>query len=134
LCGYSTYHEARKEFRKKVGEARFDGDHSDVVRVALIRVRRLGGAVETRHEWVREPADLKETVEVKYGFKIHGFQTANGLAYSANTEKFYSDYDTARDAAEQMCRGKEHPGVVIYKAVQLIRPVQPQIEVEHIDL
>ncbi len=67
-------------------------------------------------------------------YKIHGLDTVNGLATSANTKKFYETHDEAVTAAKQCCNKKEPPsGIVIFKAVTVVRPVHAPVEVVDVE-
>lgn len=89
-------------------------------------------------EWLRdecEPEDIADGVKVRFGYKIHGFKTANGLTQSANTLKWYEDYDRALAAAEGMVRRtNKDESIVIYKAIKLVRKVELPVQVEDIDI
>lgn len=78
--------------------------------------------------------NMRATVALKYGYKIHGFKTANGESASTNTVKFYATYDEALRAAERCVSKGCDEGIVIYKAVKLVRPVRPEVRIEEIDI
>lgn len=69
-------------------------------------------------------------MDIRKMYKIHGLDTVNGLANSANTRKFYETHEEAVAAAKNCCNKKDPPsGIVVFKAVTLVRPVHAPVEV-----
>ena len=85
---------------------------------------------------VPRKSDMADDIAVRFGFKIHGFHTANGTTRSANTQKFYESEDEATLAAERCMKrpNGDGDGIVIYKAIKLVRRKTPPIEIEEIAL
>lgn len=63
-------------------------------------------------------------LKLKYGYKIHGLSTVQGLTCSANTKKFYKTFEEAKRIAEK-CVRDNHESIVIFKAVAVICPELP---------
>lgn len=72
---------------------------------------------------------------VRYRYKLHGIDTVNGVSNSSNVCKFYETLEEAQQVAESYCARAYKPcdGIVIFKAVQLVRPVGRPIEVLSLD-
>ena len=135
-CAFRALSFARRGFANAVKQA---SDDSHIRRVTLWELSP--NRPDSKHdEWVRDDVTLKDEVEVRLSYKIHGFHVANGRARSTQTEKFYETEEAATEAAEGMARrsanssNAQSRGVVIYKAIKIIRPVKPVVEIETIDL
>ena len=69
-------------------------------------------------------------MHVKY--KIHALSTVEGTRRSAGNSKFYDTYDEALLAARRCFATKAPTGIVIFKAIKLVRTQEPPIIVEDI--
>jgi len=73
-------------------------------------------------------------MEIKLMYKIHGLNTAQGMARSANNDTFYETYEQALEQARSYVdRGESgsfaQDSMVIYKAHVLVRPARAPVEV-----
>lgn len=70
-------------------------------------------------------------MHVKGIWKLHGIDSVTGKSRSANNATFYESYDEALAAAKTYCsRGNNPcPGIVIFKAYQLVTPVAAPVVV-----
>lgn len=74
-----------------------------------------------------------DNIRLKYSYKIHDINTARGTSVSANTARWYETLEDAHHAAIDCCKNRKAEGIVIYKAIQVIRPTTPPVEVIDLD-
>lgn len=80
--------------------------------------------------WERDEDDL----HVRFGYKIHGFDTTRNPARSANTPKWYRTEAEALKAAKSMAsRNGNDESLVIYKAIKVVRKQAASVEVIDVD-
>lgn len=118
---HDSFGKAKREFDKLVEH------YKTGIKPSINGVEIRDESQDTVLRWMRESDD---EVAIKFGYKIHGLKTANGETRSANTQKFYETEADALDAARGFVQRQHNvDSIVIYKAVKMVRPTAPPVEV-----
>ena len=131
---YKTQSEAGIVFEAWVHSS--EHRNGEAYEITLGRVDRFG----TIRRWQRSEQNtatglsVSEQVNIKYGYKIHGFKTTCDPILSSNTLKWYETEDEAIKAATKMIkRSNNEDALVIYKAIKIVRRDDPPVEIEDLD-